>query len=310
MIWLVVPIFLVLLVIDVLLMRRLLAPIVAASHVASSIGPRRLLVRLPTRGLPREVLPLAEAVNEALERLDSALRAQREFTADAAHELRTPLTILRTHVDTMLDGKAALALQNDIDGMSHIVDQLLELAELEGFTAGNGKQIDLNAVCADVVGIMAPIALAVDKSLELTLGAAPLWIVGNGDMLARALRNLVENAIRHSKVGGSIEIELAPPATIRIKDRGPGIKSSERELIFQRFWRRNRQEKGHSGLGLAIVAKIIQLHNGSIAVDDRNGGGAIFTIVLPTIQQTDQAGSELGSTEKGSAPTMGSAISA
>ena len=80
---------------------------------------------------------------------------------------------------------------------------------------------------------------------------------------------------------------MASPATIWIKDRGPGIKPSERQLIFQRFWRRNRQDKGHSGLGLAIVAKILQLHHGSIEVADRDGGGAAFCIMLPPANAAD-----------------------
>ena len=138
--WLVIPIFMVLLLVDVLLMRRLLGPIIAASHVASSIGPDQPLLRLPTGDLPREVLPLAEAVNEALDRLEKSLQAQREFTADAAHELRTPLAILRTHVDTILDAPAAAALQSDIDAMSHVLDQLLELAELESFAISHGER--------------------------------------------------------------------------------------------------------------------------------------------------------------------------
>ena len=279
--FLVVPIFIALLVADVLLMRRLLGPIVAASHVASAIQPNKPLVRLPTRGLPREVLPLAEAVNQALDRLDAGLRAQREFTADAAHELRTPLAILRTHVDTLLDAKAAHALQSDIDAIGHVLDQLLELAELENFTSGWGEKVDLNEIGTEVVALMAPTALAEHKSVEFSGSPHQAWALGNGEMLFRAVRNLVENAIRYSDGKSPVEVEVALPATIRVKDRGPGIKPAERELIFQRFWRKNRQDKGHSGLGLAIVTKIIQLHGGSVDAANREGGGATVSIVLP-----------------------------
>jgi signal transduction histidine kinase len=278
--WLVAPIFVVLFIVDLLLIRRLLAPIIGASVAALSIGPNCPLARLPTSKLPREILPLAEAVNDALDRLENGLRAQREFTADAAHELRTPLTVLRTHIDTMLDNQPALALQSDIDAMSRIVDQLLELAELEGFSPGWGERIDLNVLCGDVVAMMAPIALADEKSLELDCGLDPIWVSGHAEMLFRAMRNLVENAIRHSEVKENIEVAVVRPATIQVKDRGPGIMASERNLIFQRFWRRDRQDKGHAGLGLAIVAKIVQLHRGSIEVSGRKGGGAIFAVIL------------------------------
>jgi len=281
--WLVIPIFIVLFLVDVLLMRRLLGPIIAASHVASSIGPDQPLLRLPTGDLPREVLPLAEAVNEALDRLEKSLQAQREFTADAAHELRTPLAILRTHVDTILDAPAAAALQSDIDAMSRALDQLLELAELESFAISHSERINLTELGAEVVGLMAPIALAEEKSLEFSAGPGSVWAIGNAEMLFRALRNLVENAIRHSRPNQIVEVEVASPATIRVNDRGPGVKPCERQLIFQRFWRRNRQDKGHSGLGLAIVAKIVQLHHGTIEVTDRDGGGAVFSLTLPDL---------------------------
>jgi len=279
--WLVIPIFIALLFVDVLLMRRLLGPIIAASHVASAIQPNKPLMRLPTRDLPREVLPLAEAVNQALDRLDKGLQAQREFTADAAHELRTPLAILRTHVDTLLDAGTARALQSDVDAIGHVLDQLLELAELENFTSGWGDKVDLNEIGTEVVALMAPTALAERKSLAFIGKADHAWALGNAEMLFRAVRNLVENAIRHSDGKNPVEVEVDLPATIRVKDRGPGIRPAERELMFQRFWRRNRQAKGHSGLGLAIVAKIIQLHGGSVDAVNREGGGAAFSIVLP-----------------------------
>ena len=280
--WLVVPIFVVLLVVDVLMMRRLLGPIIAASKVAASIGPDRPLLRLPTRDLPREVLPLADAVNQALDRLEKSLQTQREFTADAAHELRTPLAILRTHIDTILDDPVVAALQSDIDAMSHVLDQLLELAELEGFAIGLNERVNLTELGTEVVSLMAPIALAEHKSLAFSAGPVPVFTNGSAGMLFRALRNLVENAIRYSPPDQSVDVEVVSPATIRIMDHGPGIRPAERQLIFQRFWRRDRQAKGHSGLGLAIVAKIVQLHNGTIEVFDRDGGGAELRILLPT----------------------------
>ena len=115
----------------------------------SSIGPDQPLLRLPSGDLPREALPLAEAVNEALDRLEKSLQAQREFTADAAHELRTPLAILRTHVDTILDVPAAAALQSDIDAMSHVLDQLLELAGLESFDVSHTERVNLTELGAE-----------------------------------------------------------------------------------------------------------------------------------------------------------------
>src|SRR6185312_8591598 len=164
--WFVVPIFAMLLAVDLLLMRATLAPVVAASRVVSVIVPGSH-IRLPTRNLPREIMPLVLAVNGALERLESAIRAQREFTADAAHELRTPLAVLRMHADTELDEAAARTFRGDIDAMGRIVDQLLELAELEGLSVGSGERIDLNQLAANVIAAIAPIALGEGKSMEL-----------------------------------------------------------------------------------------------------------------------------------------------
>lgn len=286
--WLAIPIFAVLLLVDVLMMRRLMRPIIAASQVAASIGPDQPLVRLPTGDLPREVLPLAEAVNQALDRLERSLQAQREFTADAAHELRTPLAILRTHIDTILDDSSVVTLRSDIDAMGHVLDQLLELAELEGIAIGIDERINLTEIGAEVVSLMAPLAIAEHKSISFSAEPGPVWAFGNAGMLFRALRNLLENAIRHSPSNQSVELEVKSPADVKIMDRGPGIRPSERALIFRRFWRRNRDAKGHSGLGLAIVAKIVQLHHGTIEVADREGGGTEFRIHLSTHQSAGQ----------------------
>ena len=239
--------------------------------------------RLPTENLPREVLPLAcaLAVNKALDRLETGLEMQREFTADAAHELRTPLAVLRTHIDTVLPPGEAAALGADIDVMSRVVDQLLDLAELESFSLSQGGPVNMDAICADVVGMMAPVALAEDRLVEFTASSTPIWVFGNAEMLFRAVRNLVENAIRFTAPGTSVEVEIRPPATVSVKDRGPGVAPAERAVIFRRFWRHARKDRLHSGLGLAIVARTVQIHNSVVEVADRPGGGAVFSMHFP-----------------------------
>jgi signal transduction histidine kinase len=277
--WIMLPIFGLLLFLDLALIRRVLQPVREVSNVAAQISPARPSERLPAAQLPQEIRPLADAVNVALDRLEQALNAQREFTADAAHELRTPLAILRTRVDTTLEPAAAQELQTDIDGIVLILDQLLELAELEGASNTRWEQIDLNSLCAEVVALIAPLAIAEGKTVELSPGSStPVFC--SGEMVARAVRNLVENAIRYSPHGGTVSVEVSSPATVSVADRGPGVKPEDREMIFHRFWRKNRQSKDHAGLGLAIVAKIAQLHGGSVSVLDRPGGGAVFQMAL------------------------------
>src|SRR5581483_11274379 len=119
------------LAIDIVIFRRALRPLVDASEMAQKINPKRTDVRLSPKKIPNEILPLVQAVNQALDRLEAGFRVQREFTADAAHELRTPLTILRSRIDTLADRQVAEALRQDIAGMSRIVSQLLDIAELE-----------------------------------------------------------------------------------------------------------------------------------------------------------------------------------
>ena len=122
---------LLLLAIDIGIFRKALLPLLEASEMAKKINPVRTDVRLSPENIPKEILPLVQAVNQALDRLEAGFRVQREFTADAAHELRTPLTILRSRVDTLADRGISKVLLQDIEGMTRIVSQLLDIAESE-----------------------------------------------------------------------------------------------------------------------------------------------------------------------------------
>ena len=126
--WITLPMLLFLLAIDIVIFRRALRPLLNASEMAKKINPNRTDVRLPPEEIPKEILPLVQAVNQALDRLEAGFRMQREFTADAAHELRTPLTILRSRVDTLADRGVSKALHQDIEGMARIISQLLDIA--------------------------------------------------------------------------------------------------------------------------------------------------------------------------------------
>jgi signal transduction histidine kinase len=269
---------------DLVIFRRALRPLREASLQAQQIGPTRIDVRLPTREMPNEIVPLVQAVNQALDRLERGFRMQREFTADAAHELRTPLAVLRTRVDTGVDPAIRNELQKDIESMSRMLSQLLDIAELDASVVDQSEKADLRAVCADVAEAMAPLALAQDKSIALSTPDASVWIRGNSEMLKRAVRNLVENAIRHTPVGTEVEIVLDGEGTVSVLDRGEGIPASDRELIFQRFWRRDHRRRGSAGLGLSIVQRIVDAHHGRIVVKSRPAGGAEFSLRFAVIE--------------------------
>jgi signal transduction histidine kinase len=269
---------LVLLVTDIAIFRRALLPLRQASEIARQIGPARTDVRLPVEEIPSEVRPLVTAINQALDRLDQGFRVQREFTADAAHELRTPLSILRTRVETLDDPRIAKALHLDIEAMSRVVGQLLDIAELEAFTIDPSELADAQGACAEVAESIAPLALEQGREIALLGVSTPVWVKGNAEMMKRAIRNLAENAIKHTPPDTVVEFIVEENGTVKVLDRGPGIAKEERELIFQRFWRRDRNQQGSTGLGLSIVQRIVELHGASIAVENRVLGGAQFSL--------------------------------
>jgi signal transduction histidine kinase len=278
--WITLPILLFLLLIDVVIFRRALRPLVSASELAKKINPSRTDLRLSEERIPDEILPLVQAVNQAFDRLEIGFRVQREFTADAAHELRTPLTILRSRVDTLADKTVAAALHRDIDGMTRIVSQLLDIAELETFAIDPAENADLRGICTELAEFAAPLALAQGKHIALSGTAEPVRVNGSGEMISRAVRNLIENALNHSPAGQTVEIVVEKPGVVRVLDDGPGIKDDERDLIFRRFWRRDRRRSGSAGLGLAIVKRIADAHGASIKVENRAGGGAAFSLIF------------------------------
>ncbi len=276
--WITLPILLVLLIADIAIFRRALRPLRQASEIARDIGPTRTDLRLPTEEIPREVRPLVLAVNQALDRLEEGFRIQRDFTADAAHELRTPLSILRTRLDILEDQQVGRALRQDVEGMAHIISQLLEIAELDAFVIDPFEKADLRSVAAEVAEFVAPLALAQNKDVALLGAAEPVWVKGNPEMLSRAIRNLAENAINHTAPGTTVEFVVEENGTVSILDRGPGIAEDERNLIFQRFWRRDRRKAGSTGLGLSIVQRIAELHSATITVENRSRAGARFSL--------------------------------
>lgn len=276
--WITIPILLVLLATDIVIFRRALAPLLRASEEAKNIGPARTDIRLPTRRLPSEILPLVTAVNQAFDRLEDGFRVQRQFTADAAHQLRTPLAILRTRIETLGARDGTQELHADIEGMSRIVGQLLEIAELDTLVLDPSETADLRAVCAEVVGSIAPYALAGQKEIALRGTDVPVPVRGNAEMLQRAIFNLAENAIKYTARETSVDVEVRDDGSVRVRDCGPGIPPDECGLIFQRFWRGDRRRADGAGLGLSIVRAVVDDHAATVAVENLPTGGTEFTL--------------------------------
>jgi signal transduction histidine kinase len=278
--WITFPILLLLLLIDILIFRRALDPVRGASTTAAAIGPTRTHVRLPEQSMPSEIVPLVHAVNEALDRLEAGFRAQRDFTADMAHELRTPLAIMRARVDGLSASPIRDSLRTDLVNMTRTVNQVLDIAELESFVIGEDARADLHEVCGEAVAFMAPIAVDTGKTIALTGADRSVWVHGHSEALFRAVRNLIENALRHTPKDGGVEVDVSSDGVVRVLDEGPGVPEAERESIFRRFWRRDRSRPESRGLGLAIVARVAETHGGTVTVENRPDGGAMFVLGL------------------------------
>lgn len=276
------PILLVLLLIDIFIFRRALQPILQASDQASQISPARLDLRLTIKEIPQEIASLVAAVNQALDRLELGFRRQQEFAADAAHELRTPLAILRARVETLQDRKFGAALLHDIDSMTRTIGQLLDAAEIESIVIDPGEVADLRSVSREIAEFIAPLALSEQKSIALTGTEQSVFVKGNSEMLRRAIRNLVENAIKHTPVGTAVEIRVDEDGSVSVSDTGEGVAASDREKIFERRLKgdANMLSAEGAGLGLSIVKRIVEAHGGRILLDSNENGGARFTIHL------------------------------
>lgn len=290
--WFTVAILALLLAIDILVIRGALKPVRQASEIARAIDPAKSNPRLPDRDMPQELLPLITSMNQALDRLEQAIRAQREFTADAAHELRTPLAVLRTRIETMPDREGLDALKGDIQVMTHVVNQLMEMAEVEGNSAPPTAIMDLRAISVEVAAMLAEIAIRQGRSIAVTGTEQPVAVRGDGAMVFRALRNLAENAIKHTAPGTVVELQVGDDGSVAVLDRGPGVPEQDRAMIFRRFWRADRNPAFNesfqgAGLGLAIVAKIAEIHDGVVTVAGRSGGGAIFTLRFVKAESTN-----------------------
>jgi signal transduction histidine kinase len=286
--WIWIPFVVVLLAVNLLVARIGLAPLRTAAKQAAAIGPAAVSTRLSESGLPGDVHALVSAVNRGLDRLETAFDAQRRFIADAAHELRTPVAVLKTHLGILskFDGHAELI--EEISSLERLVNQLLDMARLEVLQLESDDVADLAHVATEVASLLGPMAINAHRSIEVLAPAGPVYIRGARDYLFRALRNLVENALRHTKEWTTVSIVVGTnPPSIKVIDHGPGVQQDRRQAIFRRFWQGARDQKGGAGLGLDIAARTVVAHGGIISVDEGPGGGAVFTMEFDALSAQD-----------------------
>ena len=248
---------------------------------------------ISTVGVPEEVRPLIVGFNEMMGRLEENLQAQQRFIADAAHQMRTPLTGLRTQTELALQETEPRQLRRSLEQIagsaeraSHLINQLLSLARAESSSEKiyAVEQLDLNDLATDVVQDLFPRALV--KRIDLGLEAAQeaLIIDGNPVLLRELMKNLVDNAIKYTPAGGQVTVRTIGTefAILEVEDSGIGIPESDREMVFERFYRVLGSGEDGSGLGLPIVQEIAELHRARVTLSPNPAGqGTLAQAVFP-----------------------------
>jgi heavy metal sensor kinase len=284
------------------LARRALLPIDRITTTAAGIGPQQMTERIAVTDTADEVGRLARTLNTMLDRIERGVAEQHRLVADASHELRTPLAAMRSEIDVSLrtdelDPAARSVLESareEVDRMSRTVVDLLTLA-----IADEGRLdlviggVDLQDVAARALAGLEPVARR--DGVALKLAGTPVPVAADAERLAQAVRNLAENAIAFSPVGGVVEVatwESDGQAGVSVADAGPGIAPALRERVFDRFFRidaaRTRGRRG-SGLGLSITREIVAAHGGRTWVEGRAPKGSVFGLALPVAGRGEAA---------------------
>lgn len=241
--------------------------------------------------VPGELRPLVERLNNLFGLVARSLENERRFTADAAHELRTPLAAIRAQAQVAFgaaeESERHATLQKVIAGCdraARLVEQLLTLARLDAPLTDQFEPVALHALAAEVIAELAPAAVArrADISLE---GAPEIPVAGVAGLLRIMLRNLIDNALRYTPEGGSVAVCVTRESggvKLAVSDTGPGIPQAERLRVMDRFYRIAGSGQEGSGLGLSIVARIVQIHGAAIAIDTPvSGTGSVVTVTFP-----------------------------
>lgn len=260
--------------------RHGLKPLGQAVASARRIDLDSLDQRLETEFVPTEIMPLVGAVNAALERVDAGVARQRRFMANAAHELRTPVAVLNARIDAPRKPDFDVDIKRDVRRIRNIVEQLLVTSRLGERPEEMDQEVDLVEVAQGQVADYTLLAIKAGRQIDFEAPSEPVCIKGNRRAIETIVANLVDNALRIEPVGGTVRVIVGTNASIAVVDHGAGVEASDREMIFEVFWRKNDATPG-TGLGLAIVRELVDLHRGAISVKETPGGGATFEVALP-----------------------------
>jgi two-component system sensor histidine kinase TctE len=241
---------------------------------------------------PQEVRSLIGALNRLLFRLNSAIESQQRFIANAAHQLRTPLAGLKTHAELARRQPSTSELRPLLDMIagetqraSHLVNQLLTLARAEPGEAPSGQPVNLHEIISR--DLRDWVQRAVAKSIDLGFELEDAWTLGEPLLLRELAANLLDNALAYTQAGGSVTVRTGTrdgESVIEVEDNGPGIPETEREKVFERFYRIASTAGEGCGLGLSIVSEIAERHGGRIDLSQPSGGrGTLIRAAFPRL---------------------------
>jgi len=274
---------------------RVLRPISAISNLAKDINEKTLNKRIPLGKNQDELHQLATSLNQMFDRLQYSFTRQKQFLARASHELKTPITMLRLFMDEAVQSqdmddsfKQQLVNQRtNLFRMDRLVKTLLDLSALELKDMIEKHDFNLTALIENLLEDFSTVISTADISLETNL-QENLHLLGDQDKIRRLLINILDNAIKYNYEGGIIELQASEngkEVSISLYNTGPGIPDSDREKVFEQFYRVEKSRSlqyGGAGLGLAIVRQIIKLHKGSVKVESEPESWTRITIILPT----------------------------
>jgi two-component system sensor histidine kinase TctE len=242
-----------------------LRPLDRAAREAAAIGPERLAARLTTEGLPEEVRPLAEAVNQGLDRVAAAYAGEKRFTAEAAHALRTPLAVLDLRLQRAEQGGRIdwPAVRGDLAELSRLIAGLLALARADRAEVfRTPTQVNLSRLAREAAAAFAPRLDADGRAIEVAAPEALIVLQGDAGELREMLFALIDNALTHGAGRVLVELHrLAGLVALSVSDQGAGVPAAAWESVFERFHKQDAVSPG-AGLGLAIVRQIARGHGG------------------------------------------------
>lgn len=249
------------------------------------------LTPLDVGAVPREVSPLIYQLNRLFGRIDATMQRERRFTADAAHELRTPVAGIKAQAQVARAATAEAERQHALDNAilgcdraTHLIEQLLTLARIDALHEGGSGPCFLRTIAAGEVAEIAPFALGKGVHIELPEGEDET-VCGNPELLRILIRNLLDNAVRHTRQGTTVSVAIlreAESVHLAVSDDGPGIPESEIAKVSERFYRPVETHASGSGLGLSIVRRIAELHKAEVRFAPAQGGsGFCVTVIFP-----------------------------